>query len=78
MQDQDHDQDDYLSESHLRQQYPGGLQVLDEAGLAWQQEDDRAAPGGAAPVHVARHTDWGGKLNYPVNLGGRWGSDWRR
>ena len=72
--DQDQDQDEYLPESHLRQQYPGGLQVLDEAGLAWQQEDDRAAPGpnpgGAAPVHVARHTDWGGKLHYPVNLGG--------
>ena len=75
--DQDQDQDEYLPESHLRQQYPGGLQVLDEAGLAWQQEDDRAAPGGAAPVHVARHTDWGGKLS-TVNLGGEGGSDWRR
>ena len=51
MQDQDQDQDDYLSESHLCQQYPGGLQVLDEAGLTWQQEDDWVArgpdPGGA-------------------------------
>ena len=45
MQDQDHDQDDYLSESHLRQQYPGNLQVLDEAGLTCQQEDDCVARG---------------------------------
>ena len=41
--DQDQDQIEYLPESYLRKQYPGGLQVLDEAGLAWQQEDDRAA-----------------------------------
>ena len=61
-------------QSHLRQQCPGCLQVLDDAGLAWQQEYDIAAPGpdpgGAAPMHVARHTDRGGKLHYPVNLGG--------
>jgi hypothetical protein len=35
----------------------------------------RQAPGGAAhSVHVARHTDCGGELHYPVDLGGGGGS----